>query len=237
VTNTQILSYQLHKELRLDTNKLGPANHRSRQIVQVFATEFHLIAANLPIVFVKDPDTGEFKSVALFSLQKDKNVMMSGDKWSIFHLPINVRNYPFVLKAITPDDSEYAIGADLSLDAFCKQKGELLFKQDGQPSAILQKVKNYLFDSLEAEQQTKKFIQVLLDNDLLTEQSLNVDFKPVGKCSIDGLYVVDEKKLRELNKDIVGMWIENGYLRAIFAHLQSQLQVANLIKNHQRTGD
>lgn len=232
-SNIELLNSKQHKTLKFDMAKNGADAHKERQMTIVYAAEFPSIAASYPIVFVKLPDTGEFKAVALFGLQREKNVLVANGKWQSFTLPIVMRAYPFIFVPTNEEKTSYSIAADLASESLNEESGELLFDESGEPGTTLQQVQEMLGDAVEHEARTTVFIDALVEHDLLEAKSLDAKLDGVNSTRVDGFYMINDKKLRELDPEITHKWLQNGYLDIIFAHLQSQQQVMNLIKHHQ----
>ena len=90
----------------------------------------------------------------------------------------------------------------IDLDSPLVGQGDRLFDEDGKPTAFLEQRRNDLERYYQEGQVTAGFVSLLAEEGLLTSQSLTMDLEG-DKGRVDGIYLVDEKKLRELPDDKV----------------------------------
>jgi len=189
--------------------------------------EFAKVAIDTPIVFVKDPETGQFRSVAMLGLEPNENLFYSRSKWKGTYIPSNLRAYPFVL-AGSEDSEQLALCIDEASKLVNTKDGEALFNEDGSESDFLNQRKEFMAQLIEQNAITKNFIQFLADNELLAPQSLSLKLEDGSGHDLNGLYVINEKKLNELSDEVYLEIRKRGYMGPIYAQLGSMNQLQNL---------
>jgi hypothetical protein len=213
--------------------KIAPSRKYSHvakeQIVPLIVHEFSLASAEMPIVFVKNKDTGEFQSVALLGFAQGENVFNGAEKWRGTYVPAVVTHHPFALMPTEQEEHQYQVVIIEPNDATNETEGEALFNDDGQESEYMIKRKNALGQYFENTMITQTFLKHLAEKELFIEQSLSLDFNG-QKLNIGGLYLIDEQKLKALSDQDYLELRERGYIGPIYSHLNSIHQLHNLAR-------
>lgn len=208
---------QQHGDIKLDTE--AKFNHAANtNVLPITVEEFGVSQRFYPIVF---SPTGEGHPLVLLGLKEAENRFIEKDgSWRRgTYVPGYVRRYPFILARRSPEEAEFTLGMDPEADRLSKDKGEPLFNGD-QPSELTNQAVEFCKRYEEAAHQTRMFVQILNEHDLLKtgEVNLMADGKPV---KYDGFRIIDEKKLSELSDEVTAHLAKNGALAAIHAHLLS----------------
>ncbi|WP_288130816.1 SapC family protein [Microbulbifer sp.] len=215
---------------KLKVRELGTFEHVAKaHMVPVTAHEFSRLGAEYPIVFVKNSDTDQFQSVALLSLKVGENLFADGDNWKGVFVPGAVRNHPFVLAPAGDNKEQLVVGLIENSPIVGEEEGNALFNESGEESEYLKAKKEALVGYLESDQMTKAFISVLAEKDLLTTQNVSVNAGG-EKINLTGIYMVDEKKLGELNEEDFADFRKRGFLPPLYAQLGSMHQFSRLAK-------
>jgi hypothetical protein len=218
-----------HKNLRINVDR--NYSHVSHQnMTPLLASEFLSASTNFPVVFVKQPETGQFKSVGLLGLDEGENLIFSNNKVRTNYIPVNIRRYPFAAGAKTADESEMILCIDNNSLLLNNKEGVAIFDENGGPSAATQQVTSLLIDILAKDAATDIFIAFLVENDLLQPAEVKLTLGDEGKRQINGLYKVDEEALNELSDDEVLILYKRQYFAAIYAHLASLSQFERLLQ-------
>ena len=218
-----------HKDLHIKVDK--NYGHVSKQnMVSLLAFEFLQASTNFPIVFVKQQETGKFKSAALLGLNDEENVIFIDGKIHSSYIPVNVRRYPFSAGAKDAEESEMILCIDENSTLLNEREGIKIFEQDGQPSKSTKDVTNFLTDILAKDAATDIFIDFLVEHDLLQAAEVSLQLGKEGERKLNGLYKVDEEALNELSDDVALTLYKRRYFAAIYAHLASLNQFNRLLQ-------
>jgi hypothetical protein len=162
--------------------------------------------------------------VALLGLRDGENLMVrpQDGQWDARYVPAFVRRYPFAYAA--DGEGRFNLLVDAAWEGFNDHEGELLVQPDGEPTAFLKQVMQYL-DRFEQESlRTRAFCERLVALDLLVSRQLDGTLPEAAggqTVSVTGFSVVDEEKLRALPDAVVLELHRNGMLGLIQAHLLS----------------
>lgn len=211
------LNHQVHAHARLvECTDFSEFAHQHLFPVTFF--EFARASTEFPLVFVKDTESGEFRSVALTGLQVGENLYQRSSVTPNY-LPLGVQNYPLVLMGNEQQPDQFQLGVNTTSTRLSMSEGEPLF--DGaEQSAYLQYRLKKLVDALDQYQISNAVLQYLADKQLLKSQGFRFDI--LGQThELNGIYVVDEQALNQLGDDDFADMRRRGLLPALYAHLAS----------------
>jgi hypothetical protein len=200
--------------------------------VPLLASEFFEAAREYPIVFA----SGEAGPVAaaLLGLRESENLYVDTEgKWDARYIPAFVRRYPFVPG--TGAQGELLVCIDESSQCFDTRKGDPLFVA-GKPSARLEHAMKFLTEFHQAATSTELLGRRLQELGLLRQADSLAQLNDGTQFRLRGLNVVDEAKLRELDRDTVHELFANGTLAVIYAHLMSLGNLGALVDRMNRRG-
>lgn len=217
-----------HKDLRLK----GVPNMKfalSAHSVPLTGTEFPMAARDLPIMFAGQSieDAGP---MALLGLRQNENLFVDAEgQWEPnTYIPAFVRRYPFIL-AEKPEGApgdDFTVFLDEGYEGFDPDEGERLFMEDGTDSETLTKAVGFLGEFQQHVARTKWFMDQLRKHDLL--ESRNIQLSKTGTdgqagpaINLNGLFVVNEEKLRGLDEKTAQEFAREGMFGWIYAHLLS----------------
>ena len=218
-----------HKNLRIKVDR--NYGHVSNQNMSpLLASEFLAASTNFPIVFVKQQETGKFKSVGLLGLNEGENLVFTNNEIRTNYIPVNIRRYPFAAGAKSADESEMVLCIDENSSLLNDKEGVEIFDEEGKPSEATQQVTNLLIDILAKDAATDIFIDFLVDNNLLQAAEVKLSLGKEGERQLKGLYKIDEEALNELSDNEVLTLYKRKYFAAIYAHLASLSQFDRLLQ-------
>jgi hypothetical protein len=222
------LSYENHNQIKIaDSNDYQHA--KNQQVVPLIVHEFARASAEMPIVFVKNAETGEFQAVALLGLSQNENLFYSVEKWLSPYLPALISHHPFALMPSQNDENQLQMVLKEDSHLVSKTTGDALFDDKGNETEYLTKRKNALGSYFESNHVSKAFTKHLSEKSLFSQQNLSLDLNG-EKIEINGVYLVDEKALNSLADEDFLELRQKGYLAAIYSHLSSLHQLSRLAK-------
>lgn len=220
------LNKSRHSSIQL--RDASPYAHVNNQhMVPVVLHEFVRLAADYPLVFVKNSETGQFQTVAILGLTPGENLFFSEAGWRSDLIPGSITHYPLLLAPdiFNPDQLVVAINENSALIG----AGNLLFDEQGEETLYLQQRKQSLVDYYEKDVFTKSMVDFLNQKQLLKQQSITVKLNDQSLV-INGIYIIDEQRLQQLDDSSFLELKNRGVLPSIYAQLASLHQLQKLVK-------
>ena len=220
-----VLDRETHKDLRI---KPGDAMFaKNTQAVPLLVTEFPEACLEYPIVFSKG-NGGQWLALAMTGLTQNHNAFVDAKGvWNARYVPASVRRYPFILAE--GNNKELSLAADLSAPQLGKE-GDALFDDKGQPTEVVKGVMNLLAEFQGQAKLTEAVVQKFEDAGLLTQQNLEVRLGDGRNAVVEGVWIIDEKKMRELPDDKILSWFKGGELTAMNAQMLSLRNLLPLLE-------
>lgn len=192
-------------------------------------TEFFEACKNYPILFTKDKDENWFASIML-GYKENENIFVD-DKgvWDKLHyVPAFVRRYPFIfVEQKNNDELIVALNKD-SLIIDKKNESRKLFNDKGENTEFLNNIIGFLNQFYVDSMATKEFIKQLDEWELLEEKIATVITPNQEQFNINGLYIVNEEKLKHLSKKKKDEICNKNAIPLITAHLISLSNIQKL---------
>ena len=220
------LNRTAHKDLRLKgmPSLKFAANVHS---VPLTAVEFPAAARDMPILFA-GTDIHDAGPMALLGLRQNENLFVDASGLWVpgAYVPAFIRRYPFILAEKPPgqEGDDYTVFLDEAYEGFGEQEGERLFKEDGTDAEMLTNAVNFLGEFQQHVARTHQFMDQLRKHDLLEPRNIRLE-KDGNAITLNGLFVVNEEKLRQLDEKTAHELLKDGTLGWIYAHL---LSLANI---------
>jgi len=216
-----------HKNLKVAT-KRGLEHIADQHLAPITATEYAKAANFFPIFLVKQPEATRYRSIVMLGLEAGENLYLKDARWSSIYLPQSVSMVPFGL-GIDPDKEKTLTAyIDVDNEYVGEDKENALFDAEGNDTEFYKNVQNSLGRLYEDEKMTEKFINELVENDLLQELELHINFSTGENKKLVGLFNIDEKKLQELSEAKVLDFHKRGLFIPIHAMLGSAGQINRL---------
>ncbi|MFC0117052.1 SapC family protein [Pseudoalteromonas xiamenensis] len=222
----QPLQAQKHANIKIK-NGINIEFLKSQHIVPVVAHEFARAANEFPLAFVKNNENGQFQAVALFGLEPGENLFVAEDKWTAGYVPMALTRYPLGLVK-HPEEDSFGVVIDEASSLVNEEEGNALF-ENGAETEYLTRRKEGLVSYVEFGRVTEAFTAYLAEKELLSQQTLTVEING-EKRDINGIYLIDERKIAELSDADFLELRKRGYLAPIYAFLTSTHQVARLAR-------
>jgi hypothetical protein len=195
----------------------------TQHAVPLTVEEFVLAQRDFPIVFSSGNNT---VPLALMGLNEGVNTYIDDEGKAIgeFYLPAYIRRYPFMLAKLSPEAQELSLCFDPTSEAIGDYPdGEPLFDSEGNPGAPVQAALQFCDTFEQAGAKTQAFIEEISKHDLLMDGEIAItrNDDPDTPYIYRGFRMIDEEKLRNLDKDLLQQWSANGILPLLYAHLFS----------------
>jgi hypothetical protein len=226
------LNRTAHKDLRikgLQNLKFAHSVHS----VPLTCTEFPVTARDIPILFA-GPDMASAGPMALLGLRQNENLFLDTDgQWAAgVYIPAFVRRYPFVLaeKPVGAEGDDFTVFLDEAYEGFNDKEGDRLFQEDGSETDMLKNAVTFLGEFQQHVARTKQFVEDLKKHDLLEARNVRLE-RNGNVLNLNGLYVVNEEKLRKLDAATAHQFLLDGTMGWIYAHL---LSLSNIDRVGQR---
>lgn len=215
---------------QLDSYAFAAKNHA----IPVVGAEFADVAREYVIGFAP-AEGGTYIALAMLGLRQEENLFVDeAGKWDSRYVPIYLRRYPFITSEVQGGDAVICID-EAAARELSSPDGVALF-EDGKPTDATKKMAETLFRLRDDANRDKEWIKEIADAGLFKQVSASADLPDGRKVSMDGMFVVDEEKLRELPAEKAGEWLKKGILSIVYAHLMSLPNLALLTERlHKRT--
>lgn len=232
MTNFVLLDPAEHANLKVITER-SAAYGDNVKYAMTFPFEFRNIQSCYPIFFQKDANSGKFFPLALFGFDNDENLFLSESGWNASYIPIMIRRQPFLIGFQKDPDNPEAKRAIVSIDMdnprVNETEGEELFPAQGGTSQFLQKVTGNLELIHQAHIHSEKFVNALIEHDLLEAFTLEIKLNDGSGNQLIGFYTINEDSLRQLSGPALGGLNEQGFLQPIFMVLASHSRIRTLV--------
>ena len=225
-----------HQNLKLATTR-NISHVGGQHIIPVSAAEYAQSSASFPIVFVKNPDSERFRSVAILGLEAGENLFYQDDKWIALSMPQSISMVPFSLGVDPDKENTLTACVDIDSEFVGEDKDLALFEEDGKDSEVFTNVQQALGRLFDNERMTESFIKELQENDLLQEIELNIALSAGEKKKLVGMFTINEDKIKNLSDDKVLDFHKRGLFVPIYSMLGSLAQVNHLVQLRNRVSE
>ncbi|MBM0106757.1 SapC family protein [Steroidobacter sp. S1-65] len=222
------LNSAAHRQLRVDQAQVL-AQAAQLNMLPVVLGEFLKLCVQYPIVLTKNAATGRFSCIALFGFDKHENLFWQQGRWDAIYVPLQVTRQPFFL-GDGANDQDKVVCIDTQNVAVTQTHGELLFDEHGAETGYLRQVKQMLAALLEGEQQTERFVGKLLALELIRPMRLEIEFVDRRKQRVEGLYSIDEERLKGLPGESVAELHALDWLAPLYTMLASLGHIYSLVQ-------
>lgn len=190
--------------------------------------EFNEACKEFAIVFTR-VGGGRTVPVAMLGLRSRENLFVDTEgKWDAGYIPAFVRRYPFVLAEL-PGRTDLAVCVDEAFAGLNATEGEALFDAAGHDTQFLRNALDFLGRYQAEYLRTEAFCQRLEQAGLLMEMNAKADLADGRSFTINGLLIVDEKKLLALPDATALALFRAGELHLISMHLLSLSNMQKLV--------
>lgn len=233
MSNFTILDKNKHQNLRVITDRgaeFGEATH----LLPVIVEELNQLMLEYPVCLLKSHETGQFGLHALLGFEQGENLYLNNKEWSANYLPAHIRRQPFMVSVNgkageQPSPSNTVITINEDSPRVQETSGESLFDEQGELTPYMRSINDVLAGLMNGIVKTDAFINVIAELDLIESIQLTVSFADGEEKRFDGLFTINESKLKSLNSEEVNTLHNNGYLQACYLIIASMGHVQKLI--------
>ena len=231
-TNIVAVSPEEHKNIKIKTDT-GISFSENIHLIPVVVSEFADVAANCPIVFVKDENSDRMRVAAMLGIEVEKNLFFEDGAWQATHVPLNIGRVPFSFAPIG-DEKQLGAAIDLNHKLVSEEEGTPLFDEKGEPTDYFKWVNSFLSNLFQGEMMTQKLVDELTKHDLLREVHLQIEDEAGTKSELAGLYTPSANLVQKLSDEAILELSKSGFLAAIHVAVQSMAQVKRLVQLHNK---
>jgi SapC protein len=213
MSKLEILNSEQHRGLRL-----RPAARSTSHFVQIVASEFAVAATCCPILLAKSPETGRFYAGAMLGFKPGENLLAEDPGASRAFRPLDIERQAFFT-------SGENIAIDLEHPRISEAEGDPLFDEAGEPADVLRGIQRALGLLVTGNEETKSFIQTLVDERLVEPIDISLSFDDGEKLRLDGLYTVSMDAIHELDDAAALSLFRKGYLQLAYTIAGSLRQI------------
>lgn len=227
-----MLNFEQHKDVKIITER-GEQFGDNLMLAPTFPEEFVDIQAHYPIVFHKEDD--RFTAFALFGLEKNENLFLVDDKWDCTYIPHSVQCRPFMIgfqqfeqNGVT--ETREMIHLDTESPRINRERGELLFNEDGSTTEYLNRINAILGLIHTRYQEVESFIATLTEYDLLEPFSAEITLNNGSEYRLAGFYTINETALESLSGEVLEQLNKKKYLKPIYMAIASISKINALVQ-------
>jgi hypothetical protein len=222
-----LLDRARHRKLRVRPGS-SFAFARAANALHLAGAEFNEACKEYAIVFTRGA-AGQVAPVVVLGLRQRENLFVDGEgSWDAHYIPAFVRRYPFVLTELP--GQALGVCIDESYAGLGEDEGEALFDAQGQDTPFLGNAVEFLTQYQREAVRTQAFCQRLEDAGLLAEMNARADLVDGRSFTVQGLLVVDEKKLLDLPDPSALAMFRSGELHLVSLHLASLSNLRRLVE-------
>lgn len=192
--------------------------------------EFHVAAAQYPIIFANDENA---MPLAVLGLKDGENCFVNENgQWSPnVYIPSYVRRYPFAAVGATQEKEKmlyFDPESELVVRLNSEFQNDPLFL-DGSPSERLTTIAQYCWAFEDQAEKTRAFVVALREHELLVPKEVRLERPEGGQQLVTGLQMIDEERFNNLPDDTFLEWRRKGWLSLVYWHWGSLKNFASLM--------
>jgi hypothetical protein len=234
----EMLNNIAHKDLRVIA-RYGAQFGDNVGSVLTFPTEYGDVLREYPIFFRKDPQTGEFQSIALLGLQPDENLFLDenngdGHGWNAAYVPGIIARGPFLIGFQNQEIDgnvrrEPVIHVDMDNPRVSRTEGEPVFLPQGGNTRYLERISAILQGIHQGLAVSKAMFEAFNEFELIEPVNVEIKFNAEEHYNLRGLYTISEERLAKLDGNALFKLNSAGFLQGAFLVMTSHNNVKKLI--------
>jgi hypothetical protein len=228
-----LLNNVAHRNLRVITRHSAELGDNVSSVL-TFPTEFGDVQREYPILFRKDPGSGELLSVALLGFGKDENLFLDHNGWNASYIPGVVARGPFLIGFQEREvDGELqrnpVIHVDMEHPRVSTTEGEPVFLENGGNSRYIERIASILSGIHEGLEASKAMFAAFSAMDLIEPVRLQIQVSPEEQHNLHGYFTINQDRLRALDGESLAKLNRAGFLEGAFLVVASLNNMKKLI--------
>ncbi len=221
-----LLNRQVHKNTKIASSTSFAFTQKISSLYMA-GVEFMDASKEYAIVFTQVAGH-KIAPVVILGLRDAENLFVGADGlWQASYIPAFVRRYPFVLAELS--GHQMGVCIDEGYAGLNEKDGEALFDGHGNNTPFLQNALDFLNRYQVEYMRTDRFCQRLKKLGILTQMNAKADSFDGSSHLVNGLMVVDDRKLLQLGDAQALDIFKSGELGWIYAHLASLSNLNRLV--------
>jgi hypothetical protein len=220
-----LLNNVAHKNLRVITRHSAELGDDVSSVI-TFPTEWGDVQREYPILFRKDPATGDFISVALLGFGEAENLFLDENGWNASYIPGIVARGPFLIGF---QREEPVIHVDLDHPRISTTEGEPVFLPGGGNTRYIERIAVILEGIRVGLEASKAMFAAFTAMDLIEPVRLQVEISGEEQHNLHGYFTINEEKLANLTGGQLETLNRAGFLQGAFLVVASLNNVKKLI--------
>ncbi len=225
-TKLVVLDKEKHKSLKV--SPLENLNFaKNLAFIPILVGETVAVSEMFPVVFTADETPS---LVTLTSLGGENLAINEAGKYISRYVPAFLRKYPFSLASTKENPEKKVILIDEEAGNISKTKGKQLFTKSGEQSEVLKNAISFLSDYEQQSQNTVAIAKAIQDAGILEDREISIGEGEEKKVLVNGFKVVNREKLNALDDATLALWVRQGIINFIDAHIKSLERMDTLFK-------
>lgn len=239
MTNHVLLDNVTHKDLKIN-RRFVPGAGFDFNVARIFPVELSVAQRDYPLFFVKNPDTGDFETIALLGFGEGENLYLNKGAWDADYLPLSMERQPFLIgfqeQVIDGVPKNIpVVHIDMDHPSVSSDEGVSVFLPQGGESPYLERINSILRTINDGHAEDRNFSQVLEGLELIESLDVSIEFKDGSKQTLTGLFTINEGRFKNLSGEALATLNEGRQLQHIFMMLASLPVVEKLIERKNST--
>lgn len=238
MTNHVLLDNVTHKDLRID-RVYSAAQGDNVNVARVFPVEFGRLQNEYPLFFFKNAESGHFETIALLGFSNDENLYLCETGWDATCIPLTIERQPFLIgfqeQEVDGVPTQVpVVHIDMDHASVSEAGGEPVFLPQGGETPYLERISTALMTIHQGHAVSESFSQLLVGLELIEALAVDIEFENGTRQGLDGLFTINEDRLKSLSASALETLHGKGHLRDVFMMLASMPNLARLIQRKNR---
>ncbi|MBT8047707.1 MAG: SapC family protein, partial [Gammaproteobacteria bacterium] len=168
-----------------------------------------------------------------------ENLFLTEQGWDARYVPFSIERQPFLIgfQETTEDGIPRrlpVVSVDMEHPKVSTSEGEPVFLPHGGESPFLERINEVLNNIHMGHEANKAFSRLLVGLDLIESVALKITLIDGSEHNLEGLFTINEDKLRELNGSALESLHRPGFLHSIYMMMASMPNLGKLIDRKNR---